>query len=103
MLRGRNLKMNLKEKLLNSTASFTWSFGQSFFVETPYGNFIWKDPDYGGDNTFTQFLGNYKDWIKFESIHFGRDKGKHLVKNYVPHNFYIVGTIDLLLKELKEL
>lgn len=34
---------------------FTWDFGQLFFIETDKGNFIWSDPDYGGNNTLTPY------------------------------------------------
>jgi len=71
-----------REQLLNSVGHFSWDFGQKFFVETPHGNFVWSDPDYKGDNTFTKFDGSYKDWIKQIGISYGRDKGNHIIRSY---------------------
>jgi hypothetical protein len=31
--------------ILDTVASFTWDFGQNFFLETSEGNFVWSDPD----------------------------------------------------------
>lgn len=71
-----------REQLLDSVGHFSWDFGQKFFVETPHGNFVWSDPDYKGDNSFTKFDGLYKDWIKQIGISYGRDKGKHIIRSY---------------------
>lgn len=75
----------MKEQL-NPTdeASFTWSYGVQFLLETNKGYFVWNDPRYGGDNTIRRFLGNYEDWIRYQHIPYGRDKGKHLIKFYCP-------------------
>lgn len=72
----------MKEQLLNMVGQFTWSFGKEFFIETELGNFVWNDPHYGGDNTITQFNGSYADWLTFENIPFGRDKGAKLISSY---------------------
>ncbi len=71
---------------LNTIASFTWSFNHSFFVETNEGNFVWSDPEYGGDNTIRKFNGDYKKWCKKEKIPFGRDKGMHTIGEYCGHD-----------------
>ena len=68
---------------LNTIASFTWGFGNKFFLETREGNFVWSDPDYpGGDNTIVKFNGTYKGWCKSQGIPFGRDKGQHRIQDY---------------------
>ncbi len=71
-----------KEQLLDEIGKFTWDFGQRFFVETRFGNFVWSDPDYNGDNTFKKYQGDYKQWIKTTGSPFGRSKGSHLIRNY---------------------
>ncbi len=71
-----------REKLLDSVGDFTWDFGQKFFVETEYGNFVWSDPDYNGDNSFTKYEGTYEDWMPAVSGRFGRSKGKHIIRQY---------------------
>lgn len=71
-----------REQLLDSVGDFTWDFGQQFFVETEHGNFIWSDPDYNGDNSFTKYEGTYKDWMPLNSGRFGRSKGKHIIRSY---------------------
>jgi len=79
------------QKILDDTADFAWSYGQTFFVETKCnGNFVWSDPDYDGDNTLTKFNGNYGDWIKQIGIPFARCKGKHVVKHYCGEEVKII-------------
>lgn len=68
--------------LLSESASFTWGFGDKFFVEAPSGNYVWSDPDYDGDNTIRPFAGTYEQWRLSEGIPFGRDKGYHVVGHY---------------------
>lgn len=73
-----------KEKLMNMVGEFTWNFGQQFFIETSEGNFIWNDPDYNGDNTIRKYNGSLQDYF---GKSFGRDKGKHYIKDYCGENF----------------
>lgn len=72
----------MKELLMGLTGTFTWSFGQEFLIETEIGNFTWNDPDYGGDNTIKKFDGDYKDWVGFVGIPYGRDKGIKFISSY---------------------
>ena len=65
--------------LLKQYADFTWNFGMLFFVETSIGNFIWSDPDYGGDNSFRKTNQTINE---FFGSSFGRCKGKHKIENY---------------------
>lgn len=67
---------------LNKFGHFTWNFGQEFFIETDSGNYVWKDPDYQGDNTIVSYVGSYMEWCKTNKIPFGRDKGHHKIKEY---------------------
>ncbi len=71
-----------KQQILGTMAEFTWSFGKTWFVETQFGNFIWSDPDYAGDNTFKKFDGDYRKWCDLENIDAGRSKGFHNVERY---------------------
>lgn len=41
-------------------AEFNWGFGKEWFLRTNKGNFIWSDPEYGGDNTIV-FFSNEAD------------------------------------------
>lgn len=82
--------MSIKEKLLNSTAEFSWSFGQEFFLETSFGNFVWSDPDYDGDNTVRRFDGDITDWIHHNRLPFVRCKGTHFISGYVGEDFIYV-------------
>ena len=66
----------------DSIANFCWSFGMYFFLETRHGNFIWSDPDYGGDNTIKKFNGDLKRFLKKIDIPFARDKGQHRISSY---------------------
>jgi hypothetical protein len=68
-----------KEQLLSTVGDFTWDFNQRFFVETSYGNFIWSDPDYNGDNSFVKTDLSINE---FFSPYFGSCKGRHVISEY---------------------
>jgi len=70
------------ERVLSQAGKFTWSFGVEFFVETEEGNYIWSDPDYGGNGNIYKYYGNYYMWCEDLSIPFGRDKGRHTIGAY---------------------
>ncbi len=60
------------------TFSWTWDYGCLFFLsptEDPahYYNYVWSDPDYGGDNIIRPFAGTIRDFFKDG---WGRDKGR---------------------------
>jgi hypothetical protein len=63
-----------KNKLLSMIGTFTWDFGNQFFIETSEGMFLWSNPSYGGDNTIRKTSKRCFD---------GRDKGVHYVGDYV--------------------
>lgn len=79
-----------KEAIAKAVGDFTYMWGMHFFIETPLGNFVWSDPDYGGDNTMTLYNGSCKDYCKGTSPGFGRSKGKHLITRYCGENFTVV-------------
>lgn len=79
-----------KEQISQLVGEFTWCWGQDFFVETEIGNFHWKDPDYGGDNTIRPFNGNPQDFCKHCHCEFGRYKGKHVIEKYIGKDFTLV-------------
>lgn len=51
-----------RDEVANLIGSFTWDFGNKFFIETEKGNFEWSDPDYGGDNTIRDMKCSYRKW-----------------------------------------
>ena len=76
-------EQNMDKLTIDDAAEFTWGYGQEFFLTTAKGNFVWSDPDYGGNNTIQPFSGSYMDWCKKRAhIPFGRDKGKHFIRDY---------------------
>lgn len=77
--------------VLNTIGEFTWFWNDKFFVETEFGNFIWSDPDYNGNNTFTFTKMNIKRFCKNQKVPFGRSKGKHIIKVYCGENIIIKG------------
>ncbi len=79
-----------KDQLLAVPGNFTWSFGQEFFIETSLGNYVWNDPDYGGDNTMKRFEGEYSDWIEEAGIPYGRDKGVKFISTYCGDTWSLV-------------
>ncbi len=68
-----------REHLLGLYGEFTWDFGQKFFIQTSEGNFVWSDPDYGGDNTIRPYNGTLQH---FFGEGFGRGKGVHTIASY---------------------
>lgn len=75
------------EEILNLRGHFTWDFGSRFFIETSKGNFVWHDPEYGGDNTLSQTRRTFHRWI---GNSFGRDKGEHSIRDYCGPDVKIV-------------
>jgi len=68
---------------IDDNAEFGWSFGHEFFLEAESkGNYIWSDPDYGGDNTIVRFNGDLKAYCRSRGIPYVRDKGVHNIRNY---------------------
>ncbi len=83
--------MVTKEELLNTLGHFTYMWGNTFFIETRLGNFEWRDPEYpSGDNTIRPFQGGYKEFRRVHGVPFGRDKGKHYIKDYCGTAFTLV-------------
>lgn len=73
---------------LETVAEFTWDFGQEFFLQTEYGNYIWSDPRYKGNNTIRPTELSYEEWIG--KGNFGRSKGKHLIGLYCGQDVKII-------------
>lgn len=89
-IKNKGKKMT-KEKLLSMIGEFTYCWGFHFFIETSEGNFVWEDPDYGGNNTIKKFNGSLSDFLaQFNGIDFGRDKGKHYIWNYCGKDFVLI-------------
>lgn len=59
---------------------FVWGFGQEFYIEADDGKqYIWSSPEYGGDDSFKDAQLTYAEWVGPD---WGRDKGKHVIKNF---------------------
>ncbi len=67
---------------LETVAEFLWCWDHIFFLETSEGNFIWSDPNYGGDNTIKPFNGTLNEYQEERDIGFVRQKGFHRIKEY---------------------
>lgn len=67
---------------LDDIAEFTWMWTNIFFLETNKGNYLWSDPDYGGDNTIKKYPGSLEDYCRETNTPYGRDKGKHFISDY---------------------
>jgi hypothetical protein len=79
-----------KEDLLNTHGTFTWCWGMEFVVEVGDQIFIWKDPDYDGDNSFVEFDGNYEDAVASLNIDYGRDKGIKNIRQYCGEDIDVI-------------
>lgn len=74
----------------DTIAEFTWDFSSHFFLETEKGNYIWSNPDYGGDNTIQPYDSSYEAWIDGGV---GRSKGKHRIGDYCGENVVICNAV----------
>lgn len=81
--------MTARNRLLDAMADFTWDMGSSFLIETPFGNFEWSNPEYGGDNTVKPYKGTLEEWIE-KNAGYARDKGSHIVRNYTGSRVIII-------------
>ena len=75
---------------LDDVAAFGWDFGMFFFLQTAKGNFLWSDPDYGGDGTIKPFPGTLEEYCLQSSIPYVRDKGSHIIRDYCGDSVKIV-------------
>lgn len=74
---------------------FTWMWGQTFFITThnednEKENFVWLDPNYGGDNTIRPYSGSLQDYCEEKSIDYGRNKGVHLISEYCGNDVVVL-------------
>lgn len=74
-------------EILGLVGEFTWGFGPQFFIKTDSGNFIWSDPDYGGDNSLRKVNMGLRKWL---GGGIGRCKGKHFIGQYCGSQVKIV-------------
>jgi hypothetical protein len=83
------------EELIAAEGDFSWNYGNEFFIETKFGNYIWSDPDYSGNHTIRRFSGSCKEYTKSCNIPFLRDKGKHIIKDYIENveKLFVVGDL----------
>lgn len=77
---------NFHQVILDSVGDFTWGFGSQFFITCKHGNFIYSDPDYNGDNTIRRTRHTLQSWMDQVVDGYGRDKGEHVIRNYVNPN-----------------
>jgi hypothetical protein len=75
--------MLTREQILNLVGEFTWDFGSQFYIATEQGNFVWSCPDYNGDNSLIPTDKTYVQWIESDKGHYGRDKGTHIIGQYI--------------------
>jgi hypothetical protein len=77
---------------LDDVVDFTWMFGNTFFLEAgKKGNYLWLDPDYGGDNIIVKTEMTYKEYCEKIGPEFGRDKGSHIIRDYCGDEVKILG------------
>ncbi len=74
--------------VLNLIGDIWWNEKNLYLIETNVDNFIWSDPDFGGDNTLRKFDGTMSDFMKEHGTR-GRDKGRHIIGSYVAKNVIV--------------
>ena len=82
--------MTKPQLTIHDVADFTWDFSKEFFLETDKGNFVWSDPEYGGNNTISHYSGTISDWLG--ALPYGRSKGIHEIGKYCGPNVQILSS-----------
>lgn len=71
-----------KMDVLDLIGTFSWGFGDQFFIETEVGNFVWSDPGYNGNNVLRKVSFDHFQGCRKIGIRVSRDKGTHIVGEY---------------------
>lgn len=81
-----------RQQILDLEGTFISNFGSKYYVETEFGypNFIYSDPDSGGDNTLVQTSLTDEEWLAVEDIPYGRDKGSYVIDHFVDADITIL-------------
>lgn len=72
-----------REEIEKLVGDFTWMWNDKFYISTDKGNFIWSDPSYNGDNSLVKYEGNLEKLCKERGVPYGRNKGRHVIKDYI--------------------
>lgn len=85
------------KEFLETTGEFLWFWNDRFLIETSYGNYLWSDPDYNGDNTIKYTSKTYDEYLKGIDLPYGRSKGTHVIGDYCGRDvIFTKGTIGRL-------
>ena len=80
--------MNLTKDVIGKLfGNFTWDYKQHFFITTKMGNFIWSDPEYGGDNSIRYTTQSLKEYLAGTE---GQSKGNHYINDFCGDNFTLI-------------
>ena len=79
-----------KETIGETVGEFTWFSKCDWFIETSLGNFHWKDPGKGGDNTLTLFNGSYQDFCTKVNMAHGHDNGSRPIMCQCGRDFKLI-------------
>lgn len=60
------------------------------FLKTKFGNYIWSDPEYGGNNSIKKFKGSLQDAFATGLAKFSEHKGEYNI------NYYCGSDVDIL-------
>lgn len=73
---------------LDLAAHFTQSIGtDQIFVETDDANYIYSDPQAGGNNTMRNSELTYARWSKGLKL---RDLGRHVIRNFCGNSVRLI-------------
>jgi len=87
------------QQFLLCTGEITWMHTEEYFIETNFGNFIWKNPKHGGDNTVRYFGRTFTEYLHDHTLSFGEGMGDHVIGVYCGTDvIFTKGTIGYLSK-----
>jgi hypothetical protein len=53
-----------REEALELTCRVYWDYHKRYFLENEQGNWVWQDPEFGGNNTLVPYQGSYPEFLK---------------------------------------
>ena len=81
---------NLKNLVLQLSGTFHYGGTDSYFVQTVAGNFIWFDPEHGGNNTMVKVEYDLQSWLAENHLDASCQTFNRLIKTQCGIEFTVI-------------
>ena len=51
-------------EVLDLTCRVYWDYHKRYFLENEEGNWVWQNPEFGGNNTLVPYPGSYVEFLQ---------------------------------------